>query len=92
MSYGICTPQKGKIYRLKTVGDRVWLFRSNIHNGDLFLTEHSGAWCINHMGDDYFKDYVSHNFGCHIGRNEDIRYLKEANENEVLMFKRRLGL
>ena len=91
MSYGICTPQKGKIYRLKGYKDRVWLFRSNGVNGSL-LTEHDGAWCINHQDDEYFQNYISRCTGNHIGDNESIRYLKEANENEVLMFKRRFGL
>jgi hypothetical protein len=84
------TPVVGNIYKLKHDSCTIWLFKS-AYRGK-FLTEHEGACCINDGGDSYFTNYISRVTGCHIGTNSEIVKLVPANENEIAIFNRRLGL
>ena len=84
------TPIFGKIYKLKLDRGTTWIFKS-AYCGNL-LTAHQGAYCINDGGDSYFTNYISKRKGCHIGYDSDIISLVPANENEIAIFNRKLGL
>ena len=84
------TPIVGKIYKLKLNRGTTWIFKS-AYCGH-FFTEHQGAYCINDGGDSYFTNYISRSKGFHIGTNYDIVKLVPANENEIAIFNRKLGL
>lgn len=84
------TPIVGKIYKVKLTSGRTWLFMSAYEGHH--ITEHRGAYCINCNGSAYFKDYVTRDSGCHVGNNSDIISLIPANENEIAIFNRKLGL
>ena len=84
------TPIVGKIYKLKHNSGTVWLFKSAYC--EKFLTEHHGACCIDNGGDGYFTNYISRGTGYHIGTNNEIIKLVPANENEIAIFNRKLGL
>ena len=78
----------GKIYKVKLVSGRTWLFIS-AYKG-YHITEHRGAYCINCGGAVYFEDRIARELGCHVGNNRDIVSLVPANENEIAIFKRKL--
>ena len=80
----------GKLYRVKLKSGRTWIFKS-AYRGE-YLTEFELAYCINAGGDDYFTDRIVRRIGCHVGGNEDILSLTPANENEIAIFNRKLGL
>lgn len=80
----------GKLYRVKLNSGRTWIFKS-AYQGE-HLTEFEAAYCIDGGGDDYFTDRIEIRVGCHIGNNEDILSLTPANENEIAIFNRKLGL
>ena len=80
----------GKIYKLKLTSGRTWLFMSNYQG--FYITEHQGAYCINCGGCESFKDFIARGKGCHVGNNFDIISLLPANENEIAIFKRKLGI
>lgn len=84
------TPIADKIYKVKLTSGRTWLFMS-AYKGN-HITEHRGAYCINCGGELYFKDYITKSIGFHVGNNCDIISLVTANENEIVMFKRKLCL
>lgn len=84
------TPIAGKIYKVKLTNGTTWFFKS-AYRGD-FLTEHQGAYCFNSRGNSYFEDYVSTRVYYHVHNNENIVSLVPANENEIAIFKRKLGL
>ena len=84
------TPILGKIYKVKLQSGRTWIFKS-AYRGK-YLTELESAYCINAGGYDYFTDRIERRIGCHIGLNEDILSLTPANENEIAIFNRKLGL
>ena len=84
------TPIVGKIYKLKLDRGTTWIFKS-AYCGN-FSTEHQGAYCINDGGDSYFTNYISRSVGCHVGANHNIISLVPANENEIAIFNRKLGL
>lgn len=84
------TPIAGKIYKVKLTNGTTWFFKS-AYRGD-FLTEHQGAYCFDSRGDSYFEDYVSTRVYYHVHNNENIVSLVPANENEIAIFNRRLGL
>lgn len=84
------TPIVGKIYKVKLTSGDTWIFKS-AYCGN-FLTEHQGAYCFNSRGNSYFEDYVSKRIGCHVHSNEHIISLVPANENEIAIFNRKLGL
>ena len=83
-------PIVGKLYRVKLDSGRTWIFKS-AYQGE-HLTEFEAAYCINAGGDDYFTDRIEIRVGCHIGSNDDILSLTPANENEIVIFNRKLGL
>ena len=83
-------PIVGKLYRVKLNSGRTWIFKS-AYRGEC-LTRFESAYCINDGGDDYFTDMISRRVGCHIGFDEDILSLTPANENEIVIFNRKLGL
>ena len=83
-------PIVGKLYRVKLKSGRTWIFKS-AYRGE-YLTEFELAYCINADGDDYFTDRIERRIGFHIGFNEDILSLTPANENEIVIFNRKLGL
>ena len=84
------TPIVGKIYKLKLDRGTTWIFKSAYFGN--FLTEHQGAYCINDGGDSYFTNYISKKIGHHVGANNEIISLIPANENEIAIFNRKLGL
>ena len=84
------TPIAGKIYKVKLTNGTTWFFKS-AYRGD-FLTEHQGAYCFDSRGDSYFEDYVSTRVYYHVHNNENIVSLVPANENEIAIFKRKLGI
>ena len=84
------TPIAGKIYKVKLDSGRTWIFESAYCG--FFLTEHQGAYCINDGGDSHFTNYISRRIGCHIGEKYNIVSLVPANENEIAIFNRKLGL
>ena len=84
------TPIVGKIYRVKLKSGRTWIFKS-AYRGE-HLTEFEAAYCINEGGNDYFTDRIERGRGCHVGGNSDIISLTPANENEIAIFNRKLGL
>ena len=83
-------PIVGKLYRVKLKRGRTWIFNS-AYRGE-HLTEFELAYCINAGGYDYFTDRIERRIGCHVGGNEDILSLTPANENEIAIFNRKLGL
>ena len=83
-------PIVGKIYKVKLISGRTWLFMSDYQG--YYITAHRGAYCINCGGDAHFEDLVSNNIDCHVGGNRDIISLSPANENEIVLFKRKLGI
>lgn len=84
------TPIAGKIYKVKLTNGTTWFFKS-AYRGD-FLTEHQGAYCFDSRGNSYFEDYVSTRVYYHVHNNENIVSLVPANENEIAIFNRKLGL
>lgn len=84
------TPIAGKIYKVKLTNGTTWFFKS-AYRGD-FLTEHQGAYCFDSRGNSYFEDYVSTRVYYHVHNNENIVSLVPANENEIAIFKRKLGI
>lgn len=84
------TPIAGKIYKVKLSSGRTWLFKS-AYRGEHF-TEFELAYCINNGGDSYFTNYISKKIGHHAGANNEIISLVTANENEIAIFNRKLGL
>lgn len=84
------TPIVGKIYKVKLDSGRTWIFKSAYQGKH--LTEFKAAYCINACGDDYFTDRIERRIGCHVGGNSDIISLVPANENEIAIFNRKLGL
>ena len=83
-------PIVGKLYRVKLNGGRTWIFNS-AYRGE-YLTEFELAYCINGGGNDYFTDRIERCRGCYVGDNSDIISLTPANENEIAIFNRKLGL
>ena len=83
------TPVVGKIYKVKLISGRTWLFKSAYEGHH--ITEHQGAYCINCNGSVEFEDYATIVLGCHVGGNCEIISLVPANENEIAMFYRKLG-
>lgn len=83
-------PIVGKLYRVKLDSGRTWIFKS-AYQGE-HLTEFEAACCINGGGNDYFTDRIERGRGCHVGGNRDIISLTPANENEIAIFNRKLGL
>lgn len=83
-------PIVGKLYRVKLYSGRTWIFKS-AYQGE-HLTEFEAAYCINGGGNDYFTDRIERGRGCHVGGNSDIISLTPANENEIVIFNRKLGL
>lgn len=84
----ITTPIRGEIYKVKLRSGRTWLFKSAYY-GEC-ITEHDGTMCIDSGGDPYFEGYVSTDYGCHVGENDDIISLKSANKNECAFFERKI--
>lgn len=84
------TPIAGKIYKVKLTSGRTWLFMSAYSL--THLTEHKGAYCINCGGELLYQDYISRDIGRHVGSNCNIVSLTPVNENEIAIFKRKLGI
>lgn len=84
------TPIAGKIYKVKLSSGRTWIFKS-VYRG-YHLTEHQDAYCINDGGDSYFTNRISRDRGYYVGDNTNIIKLIPANENEIAIFNRKLGL
>lgn len=80
----------GKIYKVKLTSGRTWIFKS-AYQGE-HLTEFEAAYCINGGGNYYFTDRIERGRGYHVGGNSDIISLTPANENEIAIFNRKLGL
>ncbi len=83
-------PIEGKIYKVKLDSGRTWIFKS-AYRCEHF-TEFELAYCINDGGDSYFTNYISNRIGYHAGANNEIISLVPANENEIAIFNRKLGL
>lgn len=84
------TPIVGKLYRVKLDSGRTWIFKSAYQGKH--LTEFEAAYCINDVGNNYFTGRIERGIGCHVGGNSDIISLTPANENEIAIFNRKLGL
>lgn len=84
------TPIAGRIYKVKFSSGRTWIFKSAYQGKH--LTEFELAYCINDGGDSYFTNYISNSIGKHVGDNNEIISLVPANENEIAIFKRKLGI